>query len=236
MLLIIGSYTMFESIRRKRELDEILREGGEAPPAMRAPSFSRRLHNIHLPPMLKFAKSGITISLWIILAIGFFVGMLGGIIGVGGGFAMLPALVYVVGLPSFMAVGTSLFQVIFVASYGCIKHTISGNVIIFAALIMVIVSCIGVQFGAVVTRYVRGVSVRYILGISILLAAVGAVLKLIGVLLGEGAIWAEVASMAVTFGALGLTVLMIVALFVMALRYRRGYQIPGWLESLVFGK
>ena len=236
MLLIIGSYTMFESIRRKRELDVILREGGEAPPAMSAPSFSKRLQGIYLPPMLSFARSGITISLWILLAIGFFIGMLAGIIGVGGGFIMVPALVYVVGLPSFMAVGTDLFQIIFSASYGCIRHSMSGNVVIFAAFIMVAASSIGVQFGAAATRYVRGVSLRIMLGISLLLFAVGTILKLVGVLAGEGAAWAEAASMAVTFGALGLIVVMIVALFIMALRYRRGYQIPGWLESLVSSK
>ncbi len=236
MLLIVGSYTMFESIRRKRELDGILQEGGEAPPAMRASSFSRRLQDINIPPMLHFARSGITISLWIILAIGFFIGMLAGIIGVGGGFIMMPALVYVAGLTSFMAVGTDLFQIIFSASYGSIRHSMSGNVVIFAAFIMVVASCIGVQFGAVATRYVRGVSLRIMLGISILLFAAGTILKLIGVSLGEGAIWAEVASMAVTFSALGLIVIMIVALFIVALRYRRGYQIPGWLESLVSSK
>ena len=236
MLFIVGSYTMLESMRRKRELDRILQTGGQAPPAMRAPSLSRRLHSINLPPMLYFAKSGITMSLWIILAIGFFIGMLAGIMGVGGGFIMVPALVYVVGLPAFMAVGTDLFQIIFSASYGCIRHTMSSNVVIFAAFIMVLASCIGVQFGVVVTRYVRGVSVRIMLGISILLFAVGTTLKLVGVLVGEVAGWAEVASVAVTFSALGLILIMIVALFIMALRYRGGHRIPGWAESLVFNE
>ncbi len=236
LLVLVGSYTLLESIRRKRELDGILQAGGEAPPAMRAPPLAQRLHNINLPPMLHFARSGVTISLWIILAIGFFVGVLAGIMGVGGGFIMVPALVYVVGLPSFIAVGTDLFQIIFSAGYGCIRHTMSGNVVVFAAFIMVVASCIGVQFGVVVTRYVRGVSVRIILGISILLAAVGAALKLVSILVGEGAVWAEVASIAVTFGALGLTVIMILALFIVALRYRRGHHIPSWVEPLVFNE
>jgi len=236
MLVLVGSYTLLESVRRKRELDGILRAGGEAPPAMRAPPLAHRLQSISIPPMLHFPKSQVTISLWIILAISFVVGILAGIMGVGGGFTMVPALVYVVGLPSFIAVGTDLFQIIFSASYGCIRHTMSSNVIIFAAFIMVVASCIGVQFGVVVTRYVRGVSVRIILGISILLAAVGAALKLVSVLVGEGAIWAEVASLVVTFGALGLTVTMILALFIVALRYRRGHHIPSWVEPLVFNE
>ena len=232
LLLIVGSYTLMESIKSKRQLDKML-EAEEVPSAVKASAISRKLQNIHILPMLHFDKSRVTISLWIILAIGFLVGMLAGIMGVGGGFIIVPSLVYLIGLPSFMAVGTSLFQIIFSAAYGCIRHTMSGNVIIFAAFIMLVASCIGVQFGAIVTRYVRGISVRYILGISILLAAGGAVLKLLGVLLEGGAIWAEIGSLAVTFGGLGLTVIMILALFIMALRYRRGHHVPAWAESLV---
>jgi hypothetical protein len=235
-LLIVGSYTLVESIRRKRVLDGILRAGGKAPPAMRAPSLARKLHSVNFPPVINFTKSGITISLWIILLIGFFVGILAGVIGVGGGFIMVPSLVYVVGLPSFLAVGTDLFQIIFAASYGCIRHTMSSNVVILAAFIMVVSSCIGVQFGVVVTRYVRGVSLRMMLGISVLLFAIGTILKLIGVLVKGWAAWTEVASIAVTFSSLGLTIIMILALFVMALRYRRGHSIPSWLKSLVFNE
>ena len=233
VLLIIGSYTMWESIRRKRQLDRMLGKGQELPPPMRTSLVSQKLQSISIPPKLYFTRSGITISLYIILAIGFFVGMLAGIMGVGGGFIMVPALVYVVGLPSFMAVGTDLFQVIFSAAYGCIRHTMSGNVIIFAAFIMVIASSIGVQFGALVTRYVRGVSVRIILGITILIFAVGTILKLFGVLLGEASALFDVASITATFSGLGLVLIMILVLFIVSLRYHRGRQIPAWVKSLV---
>ena len=233
LLLIVGSYTLLESIRRKRHLDKMLEREEELPPAMRATSLSQKLQRINLPPRLHFARSDITISLWILLAIGFFIGMLAGIMGVGGGFIMVPALVYVVGLPSFIAVGTDLFQIIFSAAYGSIRHAMSGNVIIFAAFIMVIASSIGVQFGVLVTRYVRGVSVRIILGISILLFAVGSVFKLFGILLGEPFVWLETASLAVTLSGLGLTMAMILGLFIIALRYRRGHHVPDWAKSLV---
>jgi uncharacterized membrane protein YfcA len=233
VLLIVGSYTVWESIRRKIQLDGILEKGQELPPAMRASALSQKLQRIGMPPTVHFATSDTNISLWIVLAIGFFIGTLAGIMGVGGGIIMVPSLVYIVGLPSFMAVGTSLFQTIFSAAYGCIRHTMSGNVIIFAAFIMVIASSIGVQFGALVTRYVRGVSVRIILGTSILLFAVGTILKLLGVLLDEASTLFEVASMAVTFSGLGLTLLMILGLFIASLRYNRGRQIPAWVKSLV---
>lgn len=79
-------------------------------PAAKAIGISQKLHRIHIPPMLHFKSIGGTISLWVILAIGFFVGTLAGVIGVGGGFIVVLALTYLVGLPAFIAVGTDLFQ------------------------------------------------------------------------------------------------------------------------------
>jgi len=233
MLLIVGIYTLSEGIARKRQLDKMLAKKEKLPPAMRATSLSRKLQDINIPPTLHFVKSGVTISLWIILAIGFFIGILAGLIGVGGGFIMVPSLVYLVGLPSFMAVGTDLFQIVFSAAYGSIRHTMSGNVIIFAAFIMVVASSIGVRFGVLVTRYARGVSLRCILGISLLLFAVGTILKLLSLLLDKATSGLEIGSLAVTFGGMGIIVIMIVALFIVALRYQRGRHIPNWMESLV---
>jgi len=233
MLLIVGIYTLVECSRRKRHLDKLLGKNEKLPPAMRATTLSQKLHRINVPPMLHFAKSGVTISLWMMLAVGFFIGVLAGAVGVGGGFLMVPSLVYLIGLPSFMAVGTDLFQIIFSASYGCIRHTMSSNVVILAAFIMLVASCIGVQFGVSATRYVRGVAVRCVLGISILICATGAILKLANILLGETITSLEVGSVVVTFGGMGLIVMVILALFIMAIRHRRGQPIPAWLKSLV---
>jgi uncharacterized membrane protein YfcA len=233
MLLIVGIYTLSESILRKRKLDKILARKEKLPLDMRATFLSRRFQGVNLPPRLHFVGSGVKMSLWIILAIGFFIGVLSGAIGIGGGIIMVPSLVYLVGLSSFMAVGTSLFQITFSAAYGSIRHTASGNVIIFAAVIMVLASSIGVLFGASVTRYVRGVSVRMVLGVSALLFAAGAILKLSSLIVKETVAWLEAGSLAATFGGLGLTLLMIIALFITALRYHRGQSIPAWAESLV---
>ena len=203
------------------------------PPDIRVTSLSQKLQSINIPPMLHFTKSGVTISLWIILVIGSLVGMIVGIIGVGGGFIMVPALVYLLGQSSLMAVGTSLFQIIFSAAYGSIRHTMSSNVIIFAAFIMIIASSIGIQFGTLVTRYVRGVSVRFVLGVTIIITAIGAILKLLSILLEKAPTWFEMGSLAVTFSGLGLAVVMIVVLFIMAKRQHHGHYIPIWVKSLV---
>ena len=236
MLLVVGIYTLVECVKRKRQLDKMLENNEELPSAMRKTSLSLKLQSINIPPMLNLVKSGITISLWIILAIGFLIGTIVGVLGVGGGFIMVPALVYLFGIPSFMAVGTDLFQIIFSAAYGSIRHTMSGNVIIFASFIMIVVSSIGVQFGVLVTRYVRGVSVRLILSISILISAIGAILKLLSTLVEKTAGWLEMGSLVVIFSGMGLTIIIILALFITAIRYRHGKHIPAWIASLVTAK
>ena len=233
MLLIIGAYTFWETRQTKAKLDDKLRRKEKLPLAINSASLSSKLQQINLPPMVDFAKSRVTISLWLVLAVGFLTGILAGFIGVGGGFIMVPALIYLVGLPSFMAVGTSIFQIISPAAFGCVRHTMSGNVIIFAAVIMILASSIGVQLGALITRYVRGISMRYIFTSSILIAILGSILKLMGILSENAATWLQSGVVAVTFGGLGLIMVMIAGLFITAIRYRSGRYIPSWAESLV---
>ncbi|MFC1912326.1 sulfite exporter TauE/SafE family protein [Chloroflexota bacterium] len=233
LLLIVGVYTVLECIKRKKHLDKILKKGEAPPPAMRSTSFSQKLQSINLPPMISYSRAGVTISLWIILAIGFLVGIIVGIIGVGGGFIMVPALVYLIGLPSFIAVGTDLFQIIFSAAYGSIRHTMSGNVLIFASLILIVASSIGVQVGALVTRYVRGVSARFVLGTTILLVAISSIFKLLSILMKEATVYLESGSVIIILSGMGLAVIMILLLLITANRYRRGQCIPSWVESLV---
>jgi hypothetical protein len=232
MLLVVGIYTLIECYRRKKELDMALKRGEKMPESAKT-GISQRLQNIKVPPVMFFKKSGISISLWILVAIGLFVGLLAGVMGVGGGFIMVPSLVYLVGIPTFVAVGTDLFQILFSASYGAIRHSLSGNVVIFAAFIMVIASSLGVQYGVLVTKYVRGLSVRYVLGVSIILGAFGVMFKLAGVYLEQMQKLFEIISLCVTFGSLWLTVMMILGLFIIALRYRRGRGIPAWAISFV---
>ena len=233
MLITVGTYTLLECSRRKRQLDRMLKKDERPPPAMSATPLSQKLQAIKIPPMLHFAKSGVTMSPWIMSAVGFFVGTLAGIIGVGGGFIMVPSLVYLIGIPSFFAVGTDLFQIIFSASYGCIRHAMSGNVLIPVALTMLAASCAGVQFGVWTTRYVRGVSVRCILGFLTITSAAGAMLKLADVLLEGPATLLEVSSVAVTFGGMGMALILICALFLLGFRYTHGQPIPAWLKSFV---
>lgn len=236
LLLIIGAYIFWEARQRKAELDDMIRKKEKPPADVKATSLSARLQRINVPPMIYFTKSRITISLWLVLTIGFVTGILAGFIGVGGGFILVPILIYLIGLPSFMAVGTSMLQIIFPAAWGCVRHTMGGNVIIFAAFIMILGSSGGIQFGVLATRYLREIAMRYILASSILVAVLGSILKLIDIL-SEGAItWLQTGVLAVTFGGLGLIMVLIASLFIAAICYRKGRRIPTWTESLITGE
>lgn len=236
ILIIIGTYTFWEARRTKAESAHMSRKKGRLPQDMSPASISARLQQANIPPMIYFAKSKITLSLWIVLAAGFLTGVLAGFVGLGGGLILVPFLVYLLGLPSFMAVGTSIFQVIFSSSWGCIRHTMSGNVVIFAAFILLLGSSVGVQFGILVTRYARGIAMKYILAASMLVAVLGSILKLIDIL-SEGAIgWLQNGVFAITFGGMGLIVAMIVGLFIAGIRYKSGKQIPKRAESLMVSK
>jgi len=233
ILLVIGIYTLREARKRKTLLDSMVRKREKLPPAMRALAISKRLQNIRVPPMIHFAKSRLTISLWVIICIGFITGLLAGFIGVSGGFIMVPFLVYLMGLPSFLAVGTDMFQVIFTASFGCVRHTMSGNVLILIAFILVLSSPLGVQCGAFITRFVRGVAMRYVLAVSIFICVLGSILKLLDIILELPTAWLRASSICVVFGGMALTVAMIVGLLLMALLYKAGKPIPIWAVSLI---
>ena len=111
--------------------------------------------------------------------------------------------------------------------------SMNGNILIFASLIMTVASSIGVQFGALVTRYVRGLSVRLALDISVLTSAIGAILKLLSIPLEKGTFSLGIGLEAVTFSGTGLVKIMILVLFIIAVRYRHGQPIPVWIKSLV---
>ncbi|MBM4296056.1 MAG: sulfite exporter TauE/SafE family protein, partial [Deltaproteobacteria bacterium] len=88
----------------------------------------------NLPPMMHFPASGITISFWTVTGVFLFTGWLSGFLGVGGGFIRMPALIYLIGCPTAIAVGTDLFAVLFAGAYGCFTYGIKGRVEIIAAV------------------------------------------------------------------------------------------------------
>jgi uncharacterized protein len=106
-------------------------------------------------------------------AIGTFVGFLSGIMGVGGGFILVPAMIYVLRMPTSVAVGTSLFQIVFVASATTILHASENqSVDIVLALLLMIGGVIGAQLGAIVGQKLNGAQLRIALAALVLLVCV----------------------------------------------------------------
>lgn len=132
---------------------------------------SERLRKLNLPPMISFPSSGIEgVSIWIIFLVFLCTGFLSGFLGVGGGFIIMPVLVYLIGLPTAIAVGTSLVTVLLSGAYGCFTYALKGRVEIVAAFIMLIGASIGAQVGSTAVRYVKGYGIRLLFSIMIIFA------------------------------------------------------------------
>ncbi len=122
---------------------------------------TRAIQRLKIWPMVSLPTSGIrAISLWIILLVAFVGGVFSGFLGGGAGYIRMPSMVYVLGVPTHLAVGTDLFEIIISASYGTFTHAIKGNVDILIALVMHTGAAIGAQIGAISTQYFAGPKIR----------------------------------------------------------------------------
>jgi uncharacterized membrane protein YfcA len=139
---------------------------------------AEKLHKINLPPMISFPASDIkSVSLWIILLVFLFTGFLSGFLGVGGGFIRMPALVYLIGVPTVIAVGTDLMSILFAGAYGCFTYALKGRVEFIAAFVMLIGASIGAQIGATAVKYIKGYGIRLLFAIMIVFAGCSVALE-----------------------------------------------------------
>ncbi len=155
--------------------------------ARRRPSQGGKVHSplshwvrsFHLPPLISLPRSQVeSISIWIILLVGFFTGLVAGSLGVGGGFVMMPALIYLVGVPTTVAIGTSLLQIVFTACYATLTHALKGNVDILLVIPVLLGGSVGAQFGATLTRRLRGANIRYAFSLLTWLVTIMLIFKL----------------------------------------------------------
>ena len=107
-------------------------------------------------------------------------GFLAGLLGVGGGFIRMPALIYFLGIPTHVAVGTDLFEIVISAGFGTLTHALKGNVDVLMALVMQTGAAVGAQIGAVATRYFAGPRIRLLFSILPLVGAVLVLIRLLG--------------------------------------------------------
>ena len=177
ILVIISAFTAWESIRALRM---IRTDHLDVKDAVGFQGISRRVHSIQIPPMVSFPNSGIaSISLWTVLGVGFITGLLAGSLGVGGGFIRMPLLVYLVGVPTHVAVGTDLFEIMFSSGYGMLTHALKGNVDVLMALVMQTGAAIGAQIGAISTRFFIGPRIRLFFSVLPLIGALLVLMRLV---------------------------------------------------------
>lgn len=178
ILLLVSVFTAYESIRSLRMIQT---NKMDVKDVMGFQGVTRRVQSIKIPPMISFPASGIeSISLWSVISVGLITGFLAGMLGVGGGFVRMPLLIYFLGVPTHVAVGTDLFGIIFSAGYGTLTHAIKGNVDIIMALMMQTGAAIGAQIGAVSTQYFTGPRIRLLFSVLPLLGAAVVLIKLLG--------------------------------------------------------
>ena len=167
------SYVIFLGIVGSLMLQEALRSWWRA---SRPNPVRRKLHThtwIHaLPFKMKFRASGLYISVIPPLLIGAGVGVLAAIMGVGGGFLMVPAMIYILGMPTKVVIGTSLFQIIFVAGFTTVMHAVtSQSVDIILAFFLIIGGVFGAQIGAAIGTRLKAEQLRILLALLVLAVA-----------------------------------------------------------------
>jgi hypothetical protein len=135
------------------------------------------MQSLKIPPMIHLKTSGFHMSVWVILGVSAFTGFLAGFLGVGGGFIRMPALMYVIGCPTRVAVGTDLFEIVVTGAYGAFSYAMKGRVELIAATVMLIGAAIGAQFGTLATQYVKGLKIRLYFATTMLLAGVSVIFK-----------------------------------------------------------
>lgn len=122
-----------------------------------------------LPLKMKFRASGLYISVLPPLGIGAAVGFLAAIMGVGGGFIMVPAMIYLLGMPTKVVVGTSLFQIIFVTAFTTLAHAVTSQTVdIMLAFLLIVGGVIGAQIGARIGVRLKAEQLRILLALLVL--------------------------------------------------------------------
>lgn len=157
---IIGGLMLVESLR------SIQRKRRPAGPR-------RKLHEHHwfhgLPFKIRFRRSKLYISALLPLAVGFFVGVLAAIMGVGGGFVMVPAMIYILGMPTSVVIGTSLFQIVFVtANVTFLQAYQNQTVDLLLGLLLMVGGVLGAQVGTRVGARLPGERLRFLLAAMVL--------------------------------------------------------------------
>ena len=165
LLGFVGTLMMIEAVRTfmRRRAGIVSRD--------KLPSQHTWMHG--LPMRIRFKKSRLYISVLPVLGIGVFIGWVGALLGIGGGFILVPALVYLLRVPGNVVIGTSLLQVVAMMAATTILHAVtSQSVDILLAFCLMVGGTVGAQFGASAGKYLRGDQLRALLALLVLAVAI----------------------------------------------------------------
>lgn len=180
LLTFISMYMVRDSYYVKTRHNEATGENIGSKASMH--TMARHIHRIELPPTVSLPHSGVgPISIWVIMLSGLLIGFLSGFMGLGGGVIGLPLMIYVIGVPTIIAVGTSLVTVFLISSYGTAVYALTGNVQWVPGLIILAGSIIGVQCGVYATEYVTGMKIKILFALMLFVIAVSVFLKQINI-------------------------------------------------------
>lgn len=159
----VGGLMLVESVRA-------IRRARSGQPATARPGQHNWIHR--LPLKMRFRTSKLFVSVIPVLGLGAVIGFLASIMGVGGGFIMVPALIYLLRVPTNVVVGTSLFQIIFVAAFTTIVHSTANQTVdVVLAFLLMVGGVAGAQYGARVGQKLRGEQLRALLALLVLAVA-----------------------------------------------------------------
>ena len=154
---------------------DVAADGGEP----EIPKLARTIQSYRVPPMMEL-RGGVSVSLWLILAVAFATGLLSGFLGVGGGFIRMPALFYLIGVPVPIAVGTDLFEIMFSGGIGSFLYAQSGGVDLSIVAPLLAGSALGARIGSATTSIVDEEEIKIYFGIMLLGGAVAVAFRQIG--------------------------------------------------------
>ena len=175
MLGIIGSYMFVESLQSLRKRRAVEQTSSVIPKT--SSLYARVLGR--LPFKMHFEKSGVTHSILVPIFLGVMVGILAAIMGVGGGFLMVPIMFYILRMPMHVIVGTSLFQILFTCIEVTFLQSYTNHTVDFTlAVLLLIGSTIGAQAGAIFGRKLKGEQLKILLAIIVLAVTVKIVFEL----------------------------------------------------------
>ena len=165
-------YDYFKAMSQKKKGIYVEGEGGV--------TWYKTLHKVKIPPLVHFKNAGFTCSIWLPISVSFITGVLAGFLGIGGGLLRMPALVYLIGCPTHIAVGTDLFEVMISGLYGAFTYTMKGRIELVAVFVMLTGAAIGAQIGTVATKYSKGHGIRLAFGVAVFCCMISIIFKQFG--------------------------------------------------------